>query len=84
MSGSLRAASIVAGAGTYGLGEMSGLSELELLAGTTQAALDDAGLAISDVDAVFCTSMQLNMGSLSLAEYLGIKPKFSDSTVIGG
>mgnify|MGYP001174686525 FL=1 len=84
MSGTLRAASIVAGAGTYGLGEMSGLSELELLAGTTQAALDDAGLAISDVDAVFCTSMQLNMGSLSLAEYLGIKPKFSDSTVIGG
>ncbi len=84
MSASLRAASIVAGVGTYGLGETPGLSEFELLAGTAQAALGDAGLEIADVDAVFCTSMQHNMGSLSLAEYLGIRPKFSDSTVIGG
>lgn len=84
MSASLRAASIVAGVGTYGLGETPGQSEFELLAGTAQAALGDAGLKIADVDAVFCTSMQHNMGSLSLAEYLGIKPKFSDSTVIGG
>jgi acetyl-CoA acetyltransferase len=84
MSAGLRAASIVAGVGTYGLGETPGLSEFELLAGTAQAALGDAGLEIADVDAVFCTSMQHNMGSLSLAEYLGIRPKFSDSTVIGG
>ncbi len=84
MSASLRAASIVAGVGTYGLGETPGQSELELLAGTARTALDDAGLGISDVNALFCTSMQLNMGSLSLAEYLGIKPKFSDSTFIGG
>ncbi len=83
MSG-LRGAAAVAGAGTFGLGEAPGLSELEITAGAVRAALDDAGLALADIDGVFCASMTYNMGSLTLCEYLGIAPKFSDSSMIGG
>ena len=47
-----------------------------------KGALDDAGLKISDVDGVFaCTGM---MASLELAEYLGITPRYTDSTMTGG
>ena len=83
MSG-LRGAASIAGAGTFGLGEAPGLTELEITAGAARAALDDAGLRASDVDAVFCASVTHNMGSLTLCEYLGISPKFSDSSMIGG
>lgn len=45
-------------------------------------ALDDAGLSIGDVDAVFsCTGM---MASMELAEYLRIQPSFTDTTMTGG
>ena len=80
----LRGAASIVGAGTYGLGEAPGLSELEITAGAVQAALDDAGLRPADVDGVFCASMTFNMGSLTLCEYLGIAPRFSDSSMIGG
>ena len=83
MSG-LRGAASVVGAGTFGLGEAPGFSELELTAGAARAALDDAGLRAADIDAVFCASVTHNMGSLALCEYLGVSPKFSDSSMIGG
>ena len=83
MSG-LRGATSIVGAGTFGLGEAPGLSELEITAGAVKAALDDAGLRPADIDGVFCASMTYNMGSLTLCEYLGISPKFSDSSMIGG
>ena len=83
MSG-LRGAASVVGAGTFGLGEAPGFSELELTAGAARAALDDAGLRAADVDAAFCASVTHNMGSLALCEYLGVSPKFSDSSMIGG
>ena len=84
MSRSLRGVAAIAGVGTFGLGECPGLGEFEIMTGAVQAALAEAGLTPADVDAVFCTSMQQNMGSLTLSEYLGIRPKFSDSSVIGG
>jgi len=52
--------------------------EIEMIRG----ALDDAGLAISDVDALFtCTGM---MASMELAEYLRIQPRYTDTTMTGG
>jgi len=84
MSADLRAVATVAGVATHALGEAPGLSEMEITAGAALKALADAGLAPKDVDALFCTSMQHNMASLSLAEYLGIRPVFSDSSMIGG
>ena len=43
------------------------------------AALDDAGLALGDVDGV-CHAES----AMGLAEYLGIVPTFTDSTMTGG
>lgn len=47
-----------------------------------RAALDDAGLAIADVDCVMSTNGM--MASLDLAERLGIQGRFTDSTMTGG
>jgi acetyl-CoA acetyltransferase len=46
-------------------------------------ALDDAGLSLKDVDGI-CYAGGMGMGSVSLAEYLGITPRFTDSTMTGG
>ncbi len=47
-------------------------------------ALDDAGLAITDVDAVCSNLTNGWAASLELAEYLGISPRWTDSTQTGG
>jgi len=47
-------------------------------------ALDDAGLSISDVDAVFSNGSSGWAPSLELAEYLGISPRWTDTTNTGG
>ena len=43
-------------------------------------ALDDAGLQLSDVDALFTAGWS----TLDVAEYLGIHPRYTDSTSVGG
>jgi acetyl-CoA acetyltransferase len=45
-------------------------------------ALDDAGLTISDVDAV-CSATGM-MASMELAEYLRVQPRWTDNTMTGG
>ena len=47
-------------------------------------ALDDAGLTLSDVDAVFCAAGSGFAPSMELAEYLGIQPRWTDNTSVGG
>ena len=49
-----------------------------------RAALDDAGLTIADVDGLCYAGQGVGMGSLGLAEFLGIHPRFTDSTMTGG
>ena len=43
-------------------------------------ALDDAGLQLSDVDALFTAGWS----TLDVAEYLGIHPSYTDTTSVGG
>ncbi len=50
-----------------------------LEAAMIKAALDDAGLTLADVDGVTHAG-----SSMALAEFLGIHPKFTDSTSTGG
>ena len=54
------------------------------MAQATLRALDDAGLKLSDVDSLFVAATQVRMGPMALAEYLRIKPKYFDGTIIGG
>jgi acetyl-CoA acetyltransferase len=61
---------------TGALGKTTRQLEMEMI----RDALDDAGLKLSDVDGVFTAQ-----GSpVELAEYLGVHPRYADSTNTGG
>ncbi|GGE54852.1 acetyl-CoA acetyltransferase [Agaricicola taiwanensis] len=47
-------------------------------------ALSDAGLTLGDVDGYFCSGDAVGLGPLSMADYLNLKPRYLDSTDIGG
>ena len=59
-------------------------SPQDLMAQATLRALDDCGLKLSDVDGVFAAASQLSMATVDVCEYLGIQPRYQDSTRIGG
>lgn len=85
MIADLRASTAIVGVATGGFPQMpAGSSPLDIMALASAAALADAGLRLQDVDAVFAAGLQLFMPTLSLCEYLGICPKYTDSTQIGG
>jgi len=80
----LRGSSAIVGIGLAGCGEAHGRSPLDILAEATHNALDDAGLSLSDVDGLFTGSAYHFMPTLSTAEYLGIRPRYSDGSMVGG
>jgi len=80
----LRGATAVIGVGQAGMGDAGAATALELLSTAVLAALDDAGLALADVDGLFVGTAVHAMPTLSVAEYLGIRPRFSDGSMIGG
>jgi acetyl-CoA acetyltransferase len=82
--GSLRGRAAIVGAATYGIGESPGQRPLDLAAQAARRALDDAGLALLDVDALFVCTPDDALSGLSAAEYLGIHPKFTENNRTGG
>ena len=85
MSGrSLSGQVAVVGAATAGIGWETGNSVSEIMADAVVKALDDAGLSVRDVDGVFAVTPYYWMPSATLADQLGIQPKVTDSTNIGG
>lgn len=78
-----RVAAIV-GVAESDLGKVPGKSVLQLQAQAAKRALDDAGLTKDDVDALFTTGNWASFPQLMLGEYLGIKPKYTGGTNIGG
>jgi len=85
MSGRKRGSVAVVGAAESDLGLVAPLtSPVDLIAQATMRALDDCGLKLSDVDALFVAATQVRMGPMALAEYLRIKPRYFDGTIIGG
>lgn len=85
MSALKRGSVAVVGAAESDLGQVAQhTSPVDLMAQGTIRALEDAGLKLSDVDAVFSAATQVRMAPLALAEYLGIKPRYFDGTIIGG
>ncbi|WP_022887462.1 acetyl-CoA acetyltransferase [Glaciibacter superstes] len=59
-------------------------SPVGLMSVAVHKALADAGLSLSDVDGLFTSSSYYAMPTLTLGEYLGIKPRYFDSTSVGG
>ncbi|HET6828672.1 MAG TPA: thiolase [Ramlibacter sp.] len=80
----LRGSAAIAGVATFGNGETPGFTDMELLARSARAAVADAGLKMSDIDGLCTASASATMWALPVVEYLGINPRYIDSTMLGG
>jgi acetyl-CoA C-acetyltransferase len=56
----------------------------QLHAEVALGALEDAGLSHRDIDAYFCAGDAPGLGPLSMVEYLGLRPRYMESTDVGG
>ena len=80
----LKGKTAVVGLAESGCGLANGWNAMEIMANSVHDALDDAGIKLNEVDGVFAATAFHSMAAMSLSEYLGLKPKFADSTQIGG
>ncbi|MFT0137653.1 thiolase [Alcanivoracaceae bacterium MT1] len=80
----LRGKFAIAGVATFGCGEAPGYTDMELLAQAARLAVADAGLTMKDIDGLCTASASSTMWSMPVVEYLGIRPRFIDATMIGG
>ena len=83
MKSSLSRSVAIVGVAESDLGKVPGKTALELQAQAARLALQDAGLRLRDVDAVFAHTDD-RFSSLQLSEFLGIRPGYVDSTNVGG
>ena len=85
MDGLKRGSAAIVGVAESDLGQVAdGMSPMDLCAQGITRALADCGLAMKDVDGLFCAMTQQRMSIVSLIEYLGIAPKFIGSSMTGG
>ena len=84
MTGFPRGRAAIVGAATFGIDSKPGYSAIELLAKAAFAAIADAGLAPSDIDAVFSMLPEDPFSAMSVPEYLGIRPRVVETTRTGG
>src|SRR5258707_13156269 len=79
-----RPASIyITGAAETPLGKVVDQSEFSMVALAAREALGEAGLKLKDVDALF-TNYMGEEGSVQMGEYLGICPRYAESSDMGG
>lgn len=81
---SLYKSAAIAGVAESRLGEVPGATVLALQAEAAVAALADAGIEKSEVDGLFVAGRWGRTPQLEIAEYLGIRPRYSDGTAVGG
>lgn len=62
------------------IGKVPDKSRMQLASEAAYNALDDAGLNVNDVDGLFIAGPP----SYDMAEYMGITPKYTDGTNVGG
>lgn len=75
-------AAVIVGVAESDLG-VTGRSALELQAQATVRALDDAGLTLDQIDGVASVGVP-RFPAIQTAEYLGLRPTWSESTFTGG
>lgn len=73
----------ITGVAETALGEVPDQTELSMVAHATLDACAEAGLRVRDIDAVF-TNYMGEEGSIQVGEYLGITPRYADSSDLGG
>lgn len=83
----LRNRAVIVGVGESDIGKLPHMTGLGLNAQAAKRAVEDAGLRPSDIDGLLTaysfTEPYFMLGSV-LAEYLGLKPRFCASLVVGG
>jgi acetyl-CoA acetyltransferase len=57
---------------------------MELLGQAAVAAVADAGLKMTDIDGVFAATSSHAFPTMSVVEYLGLRPRYFDGTNVGG
>jgi acetyl-CoA acetyltransferase len=81
----LRGAVAIVGVAESDLGEVGpDRLAIELAAQAATRALSDAGISKDEVDGLFCVMRGHLLSTLDVGEYLGIKPRYSDSSMVGG
>lgn len=80
----IRGSAAIVGVGLSGCGEAPGRTAMEIQAEAAYRALADAGLRTTDVDGLISVSAYTTAPTLMVGEYLGIRPKFSDTNRLGG
>ena len=79
-----RGKAAIVGTATFGCGATPGYSNMELAHRASVMALAEAGLKPKDVDGLFVVTMDDTLGGLTLAETLGVHPRFLDNNRTGG
>ena len=80
----LRGSVAIVGVGQAGIGEAHGRTDMEIMIEAAHKAVADAGLCMRDIDGIITASACASMWAMPTVEYLGIRPKFVDSTMLGG
>lgn len=62
----------------------TGISLPQLHADVAKGAIEDAGLSLGDIDGYFCAADAPGVGAMTMAQYMGLKLRYSDSTETGG
>ncbi|MDT5288934.1 MAG: hypothetical protein QOF88_3823 [Mycobacterium sp.] len=73
----------IAGVALSDVGRVDDKGPYELIAQASRRALADAGLAPADVDGLASTG-QGTLPPVDVGEYLGLRPRWIDSTAVGG
>ena len=85
MTADLRCKACIVAVSESDLGEVGPhLTAVDLMAQALDRALVECGLTKADVDGLFASSAYYQMASVEPAEYLGIHPRYTDSTTLGG
>jgi acetyl-CoA acetyltransferase len=74
----------IVGVGESEYGRETGKTTLRLHYDAAAAALEDAGLSFAEVDGLFSCAISPGLHGNQLCEYLGIQPRYLDSTSVGG
>jgi acetyl-CoA acetyltransferase len=80
----LRGAAAIVSCATAGIPVAADRRPIHVIAEAAYKALAGAGLKTTDVDGIVGVLPEDIMGSITVAEFLGIQPKFSDNNRIGG
>lgn len=80
----LRGGAAVVGVGNTNRWNAPGRSAMDQLQEAAILALEDCGLALADVDGLFCALSSYGLPVLNVAERLGLSPRCFDGTMVGG